>query len=57
MNALKGNSNKQMMQVLPWKSSGKKIEFYERWLKSPAFGAWIVSRDGMVRKMLEESGR
>ncbi|CEL55301.1 Protein DENND6B OS=Homo sapiens GN=DENND6B PE=2 SV=1 [Rhizoctonia solani AG-1 IB] len=29
---------------LPFRSASKQKEFYERWLKSPAFGAWISGR-------------
>ncbi|KAG8739996.1 hypothetical protein FRC10_004875 [Ceratobasidium sp. 414] len=29
---------------LPFRSPTKQKEFYERWLKSPAFGAWISER-------------
>jgi hypothetical protein len=37
---------------LPFKSAGKRIEFYERWLKSPAFGHWLAQQDRIVEQAL-----
>ncbi|TEB27105.1 DUF1630-domain-containing protein [Coprinellus micaceus] len=37
---------------LPFKSTSKRTEFYERWLKSPAFGAWLVQQEGIVQEIL-----
>lgn len=38
---------------LPFKSSGKRTEFYERWFRSPAFGVWLGEQDRVVREVLE----
>ncbi|QRV74955.1 polarity axis stabilization protein [Ceratobasidium sp. AG-Ba] len=37
---------------LPFRSPGKQKEFYERWLKSPAFGAWISGRVDAAQNVL-----
>ncbi|TFK27824.1 DUF1630-domain-containing protein [Coprinopsis marcescibilis] len=43
--------------TLPFKSSSKRTEFYERWLRSPAFGAWLVQQENIVKTILHESYR
>ncbi|KAG9096025.1 hypothetical protein FS749_009233 [Ceratobasidium sp. UAMH 11750] len=37
---------------LPFRSPAKQKEFYERWLKSPAFGAWISGRVDAAQHVL-----
>ncbi|ELU40474.1 FAD/FMN-containing protein [Rhizoctonia solani AG-1 IA] len=37
---------------LPFRSASKQKEFYERWLKSPAFGAWISGRVDAAQNVL-----
>ncbi|KAB5595770.1 Polarity axis stabilization protein [Ceratobasidium theobromae] len=37
---------------LPFRSTTKQKEFYERWLKSPAFGAWISGRVDAAQSVL-----
>ncbi|KAI9061000.1 DUF1630-domain-containing protein [Trametes sanguinea] len=37
---------------LPFKSSSKQREFYERWLRSPAFGVWIARQEEVVQGVL-----
>ncbi|CAE6352562.1 unnamed protein product [Rhizoctonia solani] len=37
---------------LPFRSAAKQKEFYERWLKSPAFGAWISGRVDAAQSVL-----
>ncbi|KAJ1307409.1 hypothetical protein OPQ81_001511 [Rhizoctonia solani] len=41
---------------LPFRSAAKQKEFYERWLKSPAFGAWISGRVDAAQSVLARSG-
>ncbi|CAE6435148.1 unnamed protein product [Rhizoctonia solani] len=41
---------------LPFRSAGKQKEFYERWLKSPAFGAWISGRVDAAQSVLSRAG-
>ncbi|KAF6759851.1 hypothetical protein DFP72DRAFT_806147 [Ephemerocybe angulata] len=45
-------SLKKYGSPLPFKSTGKRTEFYERWLKSPAFGAWLVQQENIVHSIL-----
>ncbi|KAF9532638.1 hypothetical protein CPB83DRAFT_784718 [Crepidotus variabilis] len=40
--------------ILPFKSTSKRTEFYERWLKSPAFGAWLAQQEQIVQNVLNE---
>lgn len=56
--------------MLPFKSSSKKTEFYERyvvyflicfvpiylfrWLKSPAFGTWLAQQEQIVQAVLND---
>ncbi|KAF9007539.1 hypothetical protein BDQ17DRAFT_1238106 [Cyathus striatus] len=42
--------------VLPFKSTSRRTEFYERWLRSPAFGAWLAQQEQIVQGVLEGSG-
>ncbi|KAF8630254.1 hypothetical protein AX15_003031 [Amanita polypyramis BW_CC] len=43
--------------TLPFRSSRKRIEFYERWLKTPAFGLWLGQQEQIVHVVLKESIR
>ena len=45
-------SLKQHGSPLPFRSRTKQKEFYERWLKSPAFGVWMRERDEEFRMVL-----
>ncbi|KAL4064481.1 hypothetical protein J3A83DRAFT_4360982 [Scleroderma citrinum] len=35
--------------ALPFKSSSKQKEFYEKWLKTPAFGLWLARQEEIVQ--------
>ncbi|KAI0787907.1 hypothetical protein C8Q74DRAFT_1254742 [Fomes fomentarius] len=37
---------------LPFKSSTKQREFYERWLRTPAFGLWLARQEEVVQSVL-----
>lgn len=39
---------------LPFKSSSRRREFYQRWLRTPAFGAWLVREEEVVNRVLAE---
>ncbi|KAF5327197.1 hypothetical protein D9619_004708 [Psilocybe cf. subviscida] len=41
--------------VLPFKSTAKRTEFYERWLKSPAFGTWLAQQAHFMEGMLNDT--
>jgi len=41
--------------TLPFKSNSKRTEFYERWLKTPAFGMWLAQQEVIVQAVLDES--
>jgi len=41
--------------VLPFKSSTKQREFYERWLRTPAFGMWLARQEELVSCTLESA--
>ncbi|KAH7928067.1 DUF1630-domain-containing protein [Leucogyrophana mollusca] len=51
LSSLKANGS-----PLPFRSTSKQKEFYERWLKTPAFGLWLAEQEAVVHKMLEEKG-
>jgi hypothetical protein len=40
---------------LPFRSSTKQREFYERWLRTPAFALWLASQEEVVTGVLEDS--
>ncbi|KAL4248032.1 hypothetical protein ABKN59_002409 [Abortiporus biennis] len=40
--------------LLPFKSTAKQREFYEKWLRSRAFGIWLGEQEEMVKRVLEE---
>ena len=37
---------------LPFKSTAKRKEFYERWLRTRSFGLWLASQEEVVNKVL-----
>ncbi|KAL5503993.1 hypothetical protein ACEPAH_8066 [Sanghuangporus vaninii] len=37
---------------LPFRSSSKQKEFYERWLRSPAFGLWMAKQEEAINQFL-----
>ena len=39
---------------LPFKSGAKRREFYERWLRTPAFGVWLAAQEEVVNKVLAQ---
>ncbi|KAJ3524062.1 hypothetical protein NM688_g8627 [Phlebia brevispora] len=39
---------------LPFKSNTKRKEFYERWLRTSAFGVWIAGQEEVVNKVLAQ---
>ncbi|KAH8990318.1 hypothetical protein EDB92DRAFT_1935384 [Lactarius akahatsu] len=41
--------------ALPFKSSRKQREFYERWLRAPAFGLWLARQEDVVGRTLENA--
>jgi hypothetical protein len=41
--------------ALPFKSSTKQREFYERWLRTPAFGLWLARQEDVVGRTLENA--
>ena len=40
---------------LPFRSSAKQKEFYERWLRSPAFGLWMARQEEAINAILRRS--
>ncbi|KAF8501566.1 hypothetical protein F5888DRAFT_1609074 [Russula emetica] len=38
--------------VLPFRSGTKQREFYERWLRTPAFGLWLARQEDLVARTL-----
>ncbi|KAA1467559.1 DUF1630-domain-containing protein [Dentipellis sp. KUC8613] len=40
---------------LPFRSSTKQREFYERWLRTPAFGLWLARQEETVSQVLKET--
>ncbi|KDQ13515.1 hypothetical protein BOTBODRAFT_133411 [Botryobasidium botryosum FD-172 SS1] len=42
---------------LPFRSSAKQKDFYERWLRTPAFGLWLTQRVEEVTGVLEKRSR
>lgn len=39
---------------LPFKSATMRREFYERWLKTPAFGLWLAQQEEVVHRTLQD---
>jgi hypothetical protein len=50
------SSLKQYGSPLPFKSSSKRTEFYERWLRTPAFGVWLAMQEERVGEVLRGRG-
>ncbi|KIJ52495.1 hypothetical protein M422DRAFT_243278 [Sphaerobolus stellatus SS14] len=40
---------------LPFRSSTKRKEFYERWLRTPAFGLWLAKQEDVVVGVLKDN--
>ncbi|KDQ59072.1 hypothetical protein JAAARDRAFT_192624 [Jaapia argillacea MUCL 33604] len=40
---------------LPFRSKHKQKEFYERWLRTPAFGLWLAKQEEVVQRVLREN--
>lgn len=41
--------------ALPFRSGTKQREFYERWLRTPAFGLWLARQEDVVGRALENA--
>ena len=41
--------------ALPFRSSTRQREFYERWLRTPAFGMWLARQEDLVSRTLENA--
>ncbi|KAI0303677.1 hypothetical protein B0F90DRAFT_1626145, partial [Multifurca ochricompacta] len=41
--------------ALPFRSSRKQREFYERWLRTPAFGLWLAHQEEVVEHTLKNA--
>ena len=41
--------------ALPFRSSTKRRELYERWLRTPAFGLWLTRQEDVVGRTLENA--
>jgi hypothetical protein len=39
--------------ALPFKSAAKQKEFYQRWLRTPAFGVWLARQEEVVGRVFE----
>ncbi|KAK7005818.1 UDENN domain-containing protein [Favolaschia claudopus] len=39
--------------TLPFRSTARRKEFYERWLRTPTFGVWLGLQEGIVHGVLE----
>ncbi|KAJ7268648.1 hypothetical protein B0H12DRAFT_1095877 [Mycena haematopus] len=39
--------------ALPFRSTARRKEFYERWLRTPAFGVWLGMQEGIVQGVLD----
>ncbi|KAF8824821.1 hypothetical protein HHX47_DHR7000168 [Lentinula edodes] len=48
-------SLKSYGSTLPFRSSSKRLEFYERWLKTPAFGLWLAEQETIVQDVLHDN--
>jgi len=48
-------SLKEHGAILPFRSSTKQREFYERWLRTPAFGIWLARQEDLVARTLEKA--
>ena len=41
---------------LPFRSSTRQREFYERWLRTPAFALWLADQEEVVTGVLQDNG-
>ncbi|KAK0204479.1 hypothetical protein DFS33DRAFT_1320461 [Desarmillaria ectypa] len=41
--------------TLPFRSTSKRKDFYERWLKTPSFGLWLAQQEQIVQGVLKQS--
>ncbi|KAK0434313.1 hypothetical protein EV421DRAFT_1840584 [Armillaria borealis] len=41
--------------TLPFRSTSKRKNFYERWLKTPSFGLWLAQQEQIVQGVLKQS--
>jgi hypothetical protein len=48
-------SLKEHGAILPFRSSTKQREFYERWLRTPGFGIWLARQEDLVTRTLEKA--
>lgn len=48
-------SLKKSPAALPFKSSAKQREFYDKWLRSPAFGLWLAHQEEVIGAVLRDS--
>ncbi|KAI0072956.1 DUF1630-domain-containing protein [Panus rudis PR-1116 ss-1] len=42
--------------LLPFKSNSRQKEFYDRWIRSRAFGVWLSEQEEIVKNVLEKRG-
>ncbi|KAF8123478.1 hypothetical protein EV363DRAFT_1356585 [Boletus edulis] len=47
-------SLKKSPSALPFKSSSKQKEFYDKWLRSPAFGLWLARQEEVIGTLLRD---
>ncbi|KAN0093280.1 hypothetical protein V8E55_004064 [Tylopilus felleus] len=47
-------SLKKSPSALPFKSSSRQREFYNKWLRSPAFGLWLARQEEVIGALLRE---
>ncbi|EGN98722.1 hypothetical protein SERLA73DRAFT_181337 [Serpula lacrymans var. lacrymans S7.3] len=40
---------------LPFRSANRQKDFYERWLRTPAFGLWLAQQEDAIQKILLEN--
>ncbi|TFK75071.1 DUF1630-domain-containing protein [Pluteus cervinus] len=40
--------------TLPFRSAKQKVEFYERWLRTPSFGLWLAQQEVIVQDVLTD---
>lgn len=50
-------SLKEHGAALPFRSTTKQKEFYERWLKTPTFGLWLGRQEEIVQRVLREAAQ
>lgn len=47
-------SLKENGSPLPFKSTAKRKDFYEKWLRTRAFGLWLAAQEEVVNRVLSE---